>query len=303
MTINANLKTLVQSRIDAATSATPLEDLFNLKMLSRGLDCVETNINNLIQSRLTSFGPDTELKSLLKGAVSVRPYARNVVWKTQTFLTSGTFTRPAKMVGDTAWITASAGGGGGCTYYTENVRGAFGGCWCKDREVKIPQGSTHTVVIGAGGAPGSSGGDTTFGTQLTLKGGSPAMTASESATTNAVKSQSFCDFIKGIGVHPGIFRFATPYSTSVTEGGRNVFSNLYHPPEIVNGYQGIGFFFSGYWNQIMGTGPAAGYFGAPSLTYAPSPSNTGCGGQNGYQSDPGIAGSAGRLDIGWWEYE
>lgn len=82
----------------------------------------------------------------------------------QEFLSSGTFTRPLGHKWTKAWIMVVGGGGGG-NYSASGGPGA-----CMMREVYL-SGNSYTVTIGAGGASGSNGGTTSFGSILTATGG------------------------------------------------------------------------------------------------------------------------------------
>lgn len=98
-----------------------------------------------------------------KGAVSV-----------QTFLASGTWTKPEN--GTLAIIECwGAGGGGG---YGIRYSGGGGGAYVRGTIPLADLGATETVTIGAGGAAGASGattggngGNTTFGAHVTAYGG------------------------------------------------------------------------------------------------------------------------------------
>jgi hypothetical protein len=54
--INQNLKTQVQSRIDAATGATTLDDLLLIRKAAVGLGCNESNLDSLIAAKITALG-------------------------------------------------------------------------------------------------------------------------------------------------------------------------------------------------------------------------------------------------------
>jgi len=95
----------------------------------------------------------------------------------QLFTSSGTFTLPAKLVGDTVRVTAIGGGGSGCLGGTTGTSwGGNSGAYAQQMAVSIA--ANQTVTIGAGGlspatggnANGLSGGNTVFGS-LTFVGG------------------------------------------------------------------------------------------------------------------------------------
>lgn len=310
----AQYKAAVEAKIAAATGATSLDDLTLIKSNadlwlrnnSSGTIAGYAALEALIQAKQDTLTGGSTLDDIsLAGMAALPPVVgKTLVWKTQPFLTSGTFTRPAKMAGDIAWVTASAGGGGGTSYSAFSVvRGACGGSWCKDRPVNVPVGSSHTVVIGSGGTAGNSGGNTTFGTQLVLRGGGPAIATSASdgvTLQNAATSSTFTYIANVVGVHPGWTCFVAPFD--ITDSNHKP-SVLHVPPESVNGFVGAGLFFSNPEGRFTGAGPAAGYYGAPAASYNDAtPINTGCGGWSA-NGQTGRSGSAGRLDIGWWEYE
>ena len=98
--------------------------------------------------------------------------------KQQLFKSGGTWTRPAKMAGNTVWLTMIGGGegvGGGV------ANGGFGGQYLIRIAVDIGSLSSIPVTIGQGGVNGASaantfnpGGATSFGALLTVLGGSSA---------------------------------------------------------------------------------------------------------------------------------
>lgn len=297
----AQLKAAIEAKIAAATGSTSLEDLTLIKnnadtwLLnnSGGTITGYASLEALIQSKQDALTGSSTIDDVTLTSAAVFPpvVAKNLVWKTQTFLTSGTFTRPAKMAGNIAWVTASAGGGGGIAAGTVTVRGACGGSWCKDRTVTIPSSGSASVLIGSGGNPGADGGSTSFGTQIVLIGGSRASSITSFYVDNP-STPSAKDLINFFGVSPGY------YFMLAKEIGINEYTAMYSRSDMVNGYSGAGFARSGPLEMVY-CGPAAGYFGSPTSIDSPaaSPLNTGCGGHTGF------AGSAGRLDIGWWEYE
>lgn len=298
----AQLKAAIEAKIAASTGSTSLEDLTLIKnnadlwLRNNSGDTITgyASLETLIQSKQNALTGSSTIDDITLTSASAFPpvVAKKLVWKTQTFLTSGTFTRPAKMVGDTAWVTASAGGGGGPSAGNLTIRGACGGSWCKDRPVNVPVGSSHTVVIGSGGNIGANGGSTSFQSQIILVGGSRASSVIATFYVKIPRSSTVQDLLNFVGVSPGY------YFMLANDVGVNEYNHMYSAPEMVNGYVGAGFWWSNQPDMVY-CGPAAGYFGSPTSIDSPaaSPTNTGCGGHTGF------AGSAGRLDISWWEYE
>jgi hypothetical protein len=100
--------------------------------------------------------------------------------KTQVFTSSGNFTVPAGVtVLKLSGCAAGGGGGGGRDISSANVPGASGGGSgesCIDHEVVVTPGDVIAVTIGAFGtggvsADGTPGGSVSFGSLLTLEGG------------------------------------------------------------------------------------------------------------------------------------
>lgn len=108
----------------------------------------------------------------------------------QTFTSSGTWTKPA---GATVVMVEAVGGGGGGANQTgiTGVGGGAGGSYVCIRLEDGDVGATETVTIGSGGTGGASGsatsgtagGDTTFGSHVTAKGGNPATSTAFRAGT------------------------------------------------------------------------------------------------------------------------
>jgi len=96
---------------------------------------------------------------------------------TQTFTSSGTWTKPSS--GSFAIIEVWGGGGSGGLYNSSGAGGGGGGGGYNVLQIDLSSlGSTETVTIGAGGAAvsasnagGNYGGNTTFGSYLTGYGG------------------------------------------------------------------------------------------------------------------------------------
>lgn len=102
-----------------------------------------------------------------------------VTQKVQEFLTTGTFTVPSNVTCVEVFMVGG-GGGGGSTFVlaTCSGGGGGGGTVVSGRTLLVTAGASYTVTIGAGGAgstangtAGSDGGDSSFGSLLTVPGG------------------------------------------------------------------------------------------------------------------------------------
>ncbi len=97
---------------------------------------------------------------------------------TITYSTSGTFIVPAGVTSVQAEAWGAGGAGGGNTLTEDGSGGGGGGAYSKNPSIAITSGSSHDVIVGAGGTGGTgiggNGGDSYFSTILTLlaKGGS-----------------------------------------------------------------------------------------------------------------------------------
>lgn len=99
--------------------------------------------------------------------IAVYDLVKNKVWKSQTFLTGGTFIARSKI----AFLRGCGGGAAGQS--AGDGQGGGAGAGCNWFPVNLTAGEAVTVTIGAGGtAPNGAGGDTSFGSYLSLPGGS-----------------------------------------------------------------------------------------------------------------------------------
>ena len=115
------------------------------------------------------------LSSLLGGGMILRQ---------KIFTASDTWNRPAKMAGNTVWVTIIGGGASGRPSATSgNRRGGNGGQWRIQVAVDIGSATSVTCTVGTGGAiPGTNdtenaGSASSFGAFLTALGG-PVSTVS-----------------------------------------------------------------------------------------------------------------------------
>lgn len=224
-----------------------------------------------------------------------------VIRKSVVINSSQTWTAPANLAGNTVWITGCAAGGSGAQngYLSgSDAYGGFGGCFVEKYPVQVTPSTGYAVVIGAGGAGvtsgnGQSGGDTTFGSLLTIKGGD----GGESISTSSVLSMQRLSQKRG--VRPAIIDFsASPYLPIQIA-------------EIVNGNV-CGDYAGATDGDGEASGGAAGYFGGGGNSAASSSTinataataNSGAGGGCGYGASPSTsgAGGSGRLIIEWEEY-
>lgn len=136
--------------------------------------------NQIIEVVYNSTGPVFQMQT---------PSAISGVADIQTFLASGTWTKPtgAKKVFIQAWGGGGSGGKGNST----NATGAGGGEYRETWLDASSAGTTETVTIGAGGAAktvsgsGNDGADTTFGSLAIAKGGGGGSAPGSSDTSGS----------------------------------------------------------------------------------------------------------------------
>ena len=73
-TVTTQLKTELQSRINAVTGATSLPDLIKLRSAARGLQLNETPLNTQLTTRIAALSPATSLDDLFKNALALSVY-------------------------------------------------------------------------------------------------------------------------------------------------------------------------------------------------------------------------------------
>lgn len=110
--------------------------------------------------------------------------SKNTIWKSQVFLSSGSFIVPENIAGNSVYITGCGGGGSGAAIITTSQRycsGGASGFEVEKRQVIVSPGATVSVTVGAGGEArvvngtniaisGANGGSSSFGS-LVIAGG------------------------------------------------------------------------------------------------------------------------------------
>lgn len=224
-----------------------------------------------------------------------------VVRKSVVITSSQNWVAPLALAGSNVWLTGCAAGGSGAqnSYTSASLAfGGCGGCYVEQLPVPVTAGATYAVVIPAGGAGvtsgnGSAGGDLTFGSLLTIKGGSGGKSVDSS-------SESFV--MSTIGSMRGIKPYVLDYS-----GGNIRFLSV---ADSVNG--NVCGNHSTSSSTGVGTGGATGYFGngansASSVGSVNAPAataNSGAGGGCVYGASVSTsgAGGSGKLIIEWDEF-
>jgi len=127
-----------------------------------GLAMIAGAVGDGLVSRLTYWGGSFVMTSptLLMGNTSAARYAF-------TFTLSGTWTKPADLPDDTPVLIQGWGAGGGGIGSAGGGGGAYSERWVRAGEL----GATVTVTVAPGGAIGTAGGNSTFGSLLTAYGG------------------------------------------------------------------------------------------------------------------------------------
>lgn len=235
-------------------------------------------------------------------AIDARQLGGTTIRKIAVITSSQNWVAPAGLVGGKVWLTGCAAGGSGAenTYLSDNsAYGGCGGCYVERFPVPVTAGATYAVVIPAGGAGvtsgnGSAGGDLTFGSLLTIKGGSGGKTINAASGSTIASS---------IGAMRGIKPFVIDYNQA---SSRIDFLSI---ADAVNGNVCGN---HDTRNTGVGTGGAAGYFGnggaaasSGSTINAPAaPANSGAGGGCVYGASPSTsgAGGSGKLIIEWDEF-
>jgi hypothetical protein len=228
--------------------------------------------------------PDVSLNAIVGGSV--------VVKKSIVINSSQNWTAPVNLAGNTVWITGCAGGGSGAAG-SGGGTGGYGGAYCEKSPVIVAPSSTNLVTIGAGGAGvtnnnGNAGGNTSFGSLLTLRGGSGGQHFIISGSTTISNLVEY--LLSGFGIRPtkgmitGAASSAPIYSGSVMA-------------DTVNGNV------CGQ-STLTGTGGACGLFGsgtdASAGASAAAAVNSGAG--SGYGSTGSGTGGSGKMIIEWDEF-
>lgn len=224
---------------------------------------VGTTANSVVQ--LDSLGRLPAVSGSLLTSLPVSPTA--ALTNTQTFLASGTWTKPS---GVTYIVVRCWGGGGGGGSVTQGWGGGGGGGFHEQIFAADDVANSVTVTVGAGGGANSSGGTTTFGALLSAYGGAGPVTTtggggggSGSAGSGTVAGNAAANVTTiSLVVSPSPLSNSAGNSTVTTAGYITTTANL------KNGAGGKG--------GTSGTGNAAG-----SSTYG--------GGGGGYQGQPGAS--------------
>lgn len=209
-----------------------------------------------------------------------------------TFNSSTTFTTPATMPSNIGFITASAGGGSGAADSLVNTHttGGDSGQYCIRFPVTLAPSTTYTITIGAGGAsPAGAGGNTSFGTLITLTGGKGGRSIRVDGSTTKAQISAYQSQSGGMVSQRHILSFETPPSllgltTAIGLNGNKHGENAWDAAD-----------------EVLATGGAPGLFGdgtnASNVAATSTPAaNSGAGsGAVAGGSGAAGAGAAGKL--------
>jgi hypothetical protein len=312
------LKGVTENNIAALNTSSSQESVALVALAAYQLQAIglpPANLSALVslqQSIINGLNTSSALDSVAIQAASAIP-RKSVVWRMQEFAANSSFTTPDNLAGDVVYITGIGGGGSGAASNqdpasTALATGGSGGFYCLKRPVQVTTGTSYAVTIGAGGAAvvaaysvssnGNAGGATSFGTLLSLAGGTGGR------ASDPLTNQPRGGFNAG-SVYLG-------YSSTTLATNTPIWLN---DSENSEGYKGGAFKSS---TRVLATGGGAGLFNdggdaqAISLSNGVAVSaldNSGAGGGGcSVTSNPATftatsgAGGSGRLIVEWQEY-
>jgi len=242
-----------------------------------GLALPAASVGDGLRSQITYIGGDFVMLSptLLSGGVGGVRYSF-------TFTASGTWTKPTDLPDATpVTIQLWAGGGGGASNNVINAGGGGGGGFAQRIIRAEDLGATVTVTIGAGGAAGAVGGNSTFGAVLTAYGGGFGTGAAASGASGGGGGELTAGAIGGaIG---GGYRTGT--AATVGDDARSIYGGGGGGTSTANG--GAAVYGGGGGN---GTGGVSAYGGNGGATSAAGTAPSGGGGR-------GAAGARGECRV------
>lgn len=321
----SNIKTYVESKINVINTLSSIEAsqvavmAFQLSRFNQAPTNMAALMAHLQTQELAVNSADAvKAVTILLGAASP---SKAVIWKSQEFLSSGTFSVPNNIAGGLVYVTGCGGGGSGRTSAWNSGNGGLstggaGGQYVERFPISVSAGESVPVVVGAGGASivtppsttgsiGNSGGDSAFKT-LTIKGGEGGI------GTGVSNLSALCP--KG-GFLPGYFSYEASVSSAAIFSGQYIhgqpskFGACGRPSTVIS---------SG--RISADCGGAAGYFGdgtdgasssAANVTAANALPNTGAGGGSAGIIYPTAtrdktctsgAGGSGRIIVEWQEF-
>lgn len=137
----------------------------------------------------------------------------------QIFTSSGTFTVPSGVT--TVYVTGCGGGGGGINTWGS---GGGAGAWCMKVPVTVTPGGSISITIGSGGSLNNSGGASSFGSHITMGGGTSGVSDGNSDSSYALGgSLSFGSGVSGLGANGQGGKFSIHVSAGHGEGGNTPF--------------------------------------------------------------------------------